>query len=248
MVYSDTSNKLGIIQRIEKYCELGDGGISGDSTLLKIITADVNEAFDELMPRLLSWGDTLRFDDPAHGGNPVYQTNIVSGSGAYITAEDSNNNDILNITNVRILPSATATEYVDLIRMTLDDSRVPDVIAPNPSTSGVPTHFLEKGNTTYLYPEPNYSATDGLQLFFEREQSYFASSDTTKEPGIPKPFHRLLPLYVSRDWLAVNKPAQTTLMQVVLAKINRAEQEIDTMIGRRNPTRQRLSANVESTR
>jgi hypothetical protein len=248
MVFSDTSNKNGVIQTCEQWTGLGDGIISGDATLLKIFTSYVNNGFDMLAPRLYSWSDHLRWDDPAHGGNPLEYLNIVSGSGAYINPVDGNSLDILNVTNVRILDSASGTEYQDLERMYMDDDRVPDAIAPNPSTSGVPTHWLESGNTIYLYPEPNYSATNGIEVLFEREPSYFADTDTTKEPGIPKPFHELLPLYASLTWLVINKPANQLVIQELRARIAQKEAFLDDMIAKRNPTKNGMAANVENTK
>ena len=241
MQFSDTTNKNGVIQRIEKYTGLGSGSISGNSTLLQIITASVNDAFDELMPLILSYSDKLRFDDINHTDLPVGTVNLVSGQGDYSFTEDDNSLDILNITDVRILTSATATAYSDLKRMYLDDVLAPRAMSPDSTETGVPTHWLEFNNSIFFYPEPNYAATNGIKIYFEREQSYFVSSDTTKEAGIPKPFHRLLPLIASHEWIIENKPSNTVLITRLETKIAEAKKALKELISARNPTKLRWS-------
>ncbi len=241
LAFSDTTNKNGIIQTIEFWTNLGDGGVSGDTTLLKVFTARVNEAFDRLMPLLLSYCDKPRWDDLNHTDLPVGTFNIVSGQPDYSIATDDNSLNILNLTGVRILGSSTATAYSELERMTMDDPRAQTAMSPNSLDTGVPSHFLEVGNTVFLYPNPNYSATSGVKIYFERDPSYFVSTDTTKKPGIPRPFHGLLPLYASYDWLIVNKPDNQVLVTRLEAQIARREKELKALISSRVPTRSKMT-------
>lgn len=239
MDFSDTTNKNGIIQTIERWTGLGDGTITG--TLLKTMTASVNAAFDELMPLVLSYCDHLRWEDTNHTDKPVATFNLVSGQADYKFTTDDNSLNVLNITGVRVYPSSSATEYEDLERMTLDDPNALDAISPNPSNTGIPSHFLEHGNTLYLYPEPNYSSTSGVKVYFERDPSYFASTDTTKEPGIPRPFHALLPMIASHEWLTQNKPENQMLITRLEAKIADAKKALKDLIGARTPTKNTMT-------
>ena len=248
MKFSDTTTKGGIIQRIEFHTGLGDAGISGNATLLKVITACVNDAFDEIMPLLLSYSDKMRWDDPNNADFPIATFDIASGQADYTFTEDENNLDILNITNVRILESSSGTEFKTLTRMTLDDSRALDALAPNPSVSGIPTHFLEKGTAIFLYPEPNFTKAAGGKIFFEREQSYFASTDTTKEPGIPKPFHPLLSMIASHSWLIVNKPSNTAVITRLEGKIADTKKSLEDAITFQNPTVNRLVGGTQDNK
>lgn len=239
MVFNDTTNKNGLIQTFEFWTRMPDGTVTG--TLLKQITARINSGFDNIMPLLLSYSDFIRWDDTNHTDRPIGKINLVSGQSDYTVSEDDNSLDVLNLTNVRILQSATDTEYVELEKMTLDDSRSLDAMSPNPSVSGTPTHWLEVGNTVFLYPEPDYSATVGIQLFFEREQSYFASTDTTKEPGIPKPFHELLALYASLDWNMVNRTEDSGLITRLQNRIAIKERDLKRLISLKNPTKCKIT-------
>lgn len=247
MVFSDTTNKNGIIQTIEFWTGRRDGEISGASTMLKIFTARVNSAFDILMPRLLSYSDFIRWDDINHTDKPVGTINLVSGTSSYKITEDDNALDILNLVAVGILPSSSATDYVLLPKITLDSSNALLAFSPNSSSSGNISGWSEMGNRVNLNVKPNYSATNGIKLFFEREQSPFASTDTTKEPGIPKPFHELLALYPSLDDILVNRSNDTATITRLEARIAKKERDLDDMISLRNPTRLRMSVNNQSS-
>lgn len=248
MPFSDTTGKAGIIQTIEFWTSIGDGGISGNATLLKIFTGLTNGAYDRLMPLLLSYSNKLRWDDVNHTDLPVGTISIVSGQADYTITQDDNSLDILNITDVRIFESSSSTEYVTLKEMTIDDPRALDAMSPNPTNTGIPTIFLKRGNTIHLYLEPNYSATNGLKIFFEREQSYFISTDTTKEAGIPRPFQGLLPLYAAYDWLLVNKPVNNILITHIESQIEKREQSLRDIISFRNPIRNRIGVNQDSNK
>ena len=101
--------------------------------------------------------------------------------------------------------------------------RVWEFMSPPTAITGVPSGFLEVGNVIYLDVLPSYSATAGIEIFFGREQSYFVSTDTTKEPGIPKPFHELLALYAALDWNRVNHTVEVSLLNELRSEIAKQE-------------------------
>lgn len=226
MQFSDTTNKNGIIQTIEYLCGMADGQISGDSTELKRFTGRINAAFDLITPLLLSASTALKFDDLNHSDFPVGTTNLVSGQADYTFSEDDNSLDILRIIAVKILTSSSATQYTDLEIIDGSDAKALDAISPNSLDTGVPSSAYIKGNSVFLNPKPNFSATNGIKIFFEREVSYFASTDTTKEPGIPKPYHELLALHPAHEWVTLFKPEATTMITLLENKIARKEADL----------------------
>lgn len=240
-VFSDTTNKNGLIQIFEFWTRMKDGTVSGNATLLKQITARINSAFERIMPILLCYSDHIRWDDINHTNKPVGTFNIVSGQADYKITADDGSLDILNVTDVRILTSSSGTEYETLEKMTLDDATVLDAVSPNPSNTGVPTHWVENGNIIYLYPEPDYSATNGAKVFFSRIQDYFTSSDTTQEPGIPQPFHELLALHAALDWNMVNRTSDGNLITLLRERIKGMEDNLRDFTALRNPTRTRAT-------
>lgn len=240
MQFSDTTNKNGLIQECEFWTNLGDATISGDTTLLKQFTSRINRAYDAIMPLMLSYGDKMRWDDTNHTDHPVGTFDIESGTGNYEFLVDDNGVSILNITDVMILDSSTSTEYRRLRRMTLDDPRALRAMSPNPTDTGIPSAFVEKDNVIFFDVVPNYSVTNGGKLFFERNADYFTSADTTQKPGIPAPFHQLLALHASKDWLLVFKPENTALITAVTQEIGKKERQLEAAINVRNRVRRHV--------
>lgn len=235
MPFNDVTNLTGIIQRIELWTGLGNGGISNNATFLKIMTANVNEAFDRLMPLLYSFTDQLKWDDQNQTDLPIGTIDVVSGQPDYTIAQDANSLDILNITNVRVLASNTATIYYPMTEMTIDDPNAVQAMSPDSPYQGVPRWFLKRGNTIFLFPKPNYNATGGIKIYFERKAVYFTSADTTKQPGIPRPFHGLLALYAAYDWLCQNQPDGTVMITRIEAQIQKRETALRDAIRGRYP-------------
>ena len=240
MQFSDTSTKQGLIQECEFWTNLGDATISGDATLLKVFTNRINRAFDKVLPIVLSKDDTLLWDDPNHTKEPIAKANLVSGQQAYAAITDEQGNSILNVVKVFILESATATEYKALRRIPVGLGYEDRILNPAPTFVGIPTEYVERGGMLFLGAVPNYSATLGLKIMFERAQSYFASNDSTKTPGIPSPFHQLLALHASKDWLSVNKAENRVLIGEVKEEILRMEKALEAQAAARNPKRKRM--------
>ncbi len=248
MVFSDTTNKNGVIQSIEFWTGLGDGAISGDATLLSIMTSRVNQAFDRIYPNLFAYLKTAGFDDTNNIGDPVKLIDIVSGTGAYTALTDDNSLDILVITSLGILGSATATDYSYITKVPADDKDAPKFISPQASSTGSPSRAMIIGNKIYFDIVPDYSVTSGIKIEFNREFSRFVSTDTTKEPGIPKPFHELLSVYASHDWIVVNKPSNTTLITRLEAEIGRRERDLDNFIASRVQVKPHFEIEQENNR
>lgn len=242
MQLSDITNQSGLVQSVEFWARLPYG--SSGNTLKEIINR-INRGYDSIMPLLLSNTDEIRWDDTNNTDAPIGYVNIVSGQPDYKITADDNGLDILNLSRVRIHSSATDTVYTELQKMTMDDGRALDAMSPNTAVTGIPSHFLEVGNIYYLYPNPNYSSTNGMELFFERQQNYFtvtgtSASDTT-EPGIPSPFHELLALYAAKDWVMVNRPEDSATINNIVGEILKKEKNLTNSITMRNPTRSKMT-------
>ena len=48
------------------------------------------------------------------------------------------------------------------------------------------------GGAVFPVPIPDYGASDGVELEFQRGANYFASTDTSKAPGFNPQFHQFL--------------------------------------------------------
>lgn len=239
MVFSDTTNKDGMVQAWEFWTRHKDGAATG--TLLKQVTARVNAAFDRIMPLLLMYSDHIRWDDVNHTDAPIGYLDLTVNKNEYKLTEDDNSLDILNITKVRVLRATGDTQRHELDRITLDDPRVAEIMSPDTSVTGKPNFFLEALPFLYTDVLSDATITDGIEIFFGREQSYFASTDTTKEAGIPLPFHELLVLYAALDWNMVNRTRDGQLIGRLQARIDEIERDLKNFIDLRNPTRAKMT-------
>lgn len=259
MVFSDTTAKDGMIQTFEFWTRMPDGNVTG--TLLKQVTSRINSAFDKIMPLLLAHsGDNVRWDDLNHTDAPIGFIDMVADQNDYKITEDGNSLDILNINYVRILQKTGDTQRVDLRRIYVGTSSnnlfwdvnyiypinnvngwgnsVAEILNPNTDITGTPTGYLELGNRLYLNILPDSSITNGIEIGFGREQSYFVSGDTTKELGIPLPFHELLVLYAALDWNMVNRTDDRNLITLLRERINEIKKSLKEFIDLRNPKKQ----------
>lgn len=214
MKYSDTTTKDGIIQDIEHWTGLGDGIISGDTTLLKLFTAKVNHAYDEVLPDLFAADAKWQWDDYNHTKRPIAMTDIVSGQADYSFVTDEDGNSIIAISQAYLKgPDGIFKKLAPVDPQT--DVGTDEIFAENSTNTGTPYRYDKNDTSLTLDPVPNYGMTAGLRVVFSRTGSYFVYNDTTKTPGIPVPGQRLLSLIPSRDWLAVNKPDGLVLKQVL---------------------------------
>lgn len=242
MQLSNITNQDGLTERTEFWSGIPYGS-SGDT--LRTIITNINIAFDKILPMLLQNSDFVRWDDPNHTDAPIATTNIVANQNDYKFTEDDNSLDVLNVTGVRIFPNATETVIRNkLRRITLDDRRVEEILDPRTDVTGVPSGFLEVGNRIYLDILPDYASTNGLQIFFGREQGRFTvtgtSASVTTEPGIPMPFHELLALYAAEMYISVNRPDDRMTLAELRSAIKEMRQNLKNFIDARNPTKVKL--------
>ena len=231
IAYSDTSNKDGILQRIEMELGFTDGFITGNATRLAQWTGSVNLAIDKVFHIIFSADGRWQFDDRNHTDYPELTANLVASQRDYPFTTDDNSNFILAIHKVAILPSATATRYVELTPVdALNDDNSP-IVENDTSITGVPDSYDKTANGIFLDPIPSYSATNGLKLFISREGSYFTTSDTTKYPGFAGLYHEYLVLEPAYRYARANRlDVQETLKRDLLEM----ERQIIEYYSRRN--------------
>lgn len=60
------------------------------------------------------------------------------------------------------------------------------------TSTGQPIFYKMEGSSVVLFPAPNYTQASSLKLTLDRESVSFASTDTTKQPGINSQFHEMV--------------------------------------------------------
>jgi hypothetical protein len=213
MQFNAPETNDGLLQTCDRWCNLGRNAIANDDGLKSEFTAELNGAFDELLPLIYAADSKWQWDDSNYNDQPIATFDLVSGQNDYSFTEDEGGNSILEITQLFVrYPDGTwkRLEGVD----SSSDPATDSIFAQNTTNVGTPIRYDKLGTTVFLDPVPNYSATPGVRAVFKRSQSYFTVEDTDKEPGIPRFAHQLLALIASRNWLAIHKSESGALPEV----------------------------------
>jgi hypothetical protein len=248
MEFSNTSTKDGLIQDCEHWTNLGDGVISGDATLKARFTGLINRAFDEVLPYIFSADAKWQWDDSNHSKNPTATTDLIAGQSSYTLVTDEDGNSVLEIQAAYIKDVQGTWRKLNGIDSPRDAYTDP-YLSQNSNNTGTPGSYDKNGVSLSLDKIPDYSATGGLKVVFSRAPSYFASGDTTKKPGIPAIFHRLLSLIASYDWVLVNKGENTALITRLEGKITEQKAQLGAHMAKRSRDEKTVArAHVESSR
>lgn len=181
--FSNTSTKGGLIQLIERNLKLGDGRISGDTSLLKDFTADINLAFDSLLRIIFKASGRWQFDDSNHTDYPTIMTNIVANQRDYSFVTDEQGNVILDIYKVMIKDPVSGF-YNEIYPVDQQSDEDMSSFYSGEDVTGTPTRYDKTANGIFLDALPGYDLANGLKIFINRESSYFVYSDTTKKAGV----------------------------------------------------------------
>jgi len=99
-------------------------------------------------------------------------------------------------------------------------------------TNGSPLNYSLVGGTLQLFPAPNYSSTSGLKVYFDRDSVDFASTDTTDTPGFASPYHEIIPIGASIEYLKIKQPTSPTL-PILMQDYAKLELSIKQFYGKR---------------
>ena len=104
MQYSDTTNKNGLLQRMEFWTNLGDAGITGNTLLKAQFTQGLNNWYHKVVTMILASHDEIDWDDVNHADFPVLTTDLVANQQDYsIPASEK----VLKIKRVEWTPDGT---------------------------------------------------------------------------------------------------------------------------------------------
>jgi len=202
MIFNDiakTNPSGGIIQEDETilFGDEGYGRISGDTNRLYQFTVKANQALDRFAFLAMTSDGRWQWDDSNYTDISIATTNIVSGQRTYTFALEH-----LEIEKVLISSSNGTWSVIEPIDETDKDERY--YLENNTGRTGTPNKYDKRGDTIFLDMTPNYAGTNALKIYFKRGPSYFATTDTTKIPGIPSVFHSFIPLHSSVNY-AIDK-------------------------------------------
>lgn len=243
MQYNDTTNKNGMIQDMEMLLNFPDGGISGDTTLLKQVTGLVNQAYLKTIAYVLGLDPKWTWDDSNYTDLPIASATLVTNQEDYtlpVSSGSANASTLLKVLKVSVLD----TSGIEIVLKPTDMSEAD--LNRLYTTGGVPAYYKLIGNTVKLFPKPltgSVTLTSGLKVYFQRSPDLFTSSDTTQAPGIPEPFHRMITLEASMDYASARGLPNVEYLQ---GKLTELKTILDGFFGRNRDEKVRMSARREA--
>lgn len=210
MEFSNTTSKNGLIQRCEDYTNIGDGGISGDTTTLKKFTSHINETLYDVVVAIMRSQDEFDWDDSNYADYPIGTAALVANQRDYTLPASLN---FLTIKRLDVTYDGTNWYRATPIDSSQFEFGVGSADTEDSYFSRTEPRYDAKANGFWLYPRASASdVASGAQfrLEYTREFDEFVYTDTTQEPGIDRPFHDLLAVGASLKW-AVAKDMQKAL-------------------------------------
>ncbi|MGF6428221.1 hypothetical protein [Bradyrhizobium elkanii] len=156
-------------------------------------TRDANFGMDRCVSIIQHADGTWEWDDYNNSDLPIATTDLVAGQQDYGLA--ATHRKIRRVRTKDAQGNWITLEPVD--RHTLTDAELNE-------DNGTPRKYDLIGMSVMLYPAPSYDMDGGLELEHDRGASYFATTDTTKQPGFDSQFHRLIALYGALDYCERN--------------------------------------------
>lgn len=196
MKFNSTSDGQGLIQECEFLTTLGKAQISGDADRLKDFTRLMNARYHQVITMILASQDEWDFDDSNHTDFPILTTDLVADQPDYALAVAEK---ILKIKRVEISFDGSNWYRCNPIDINEISDPTDTTTIANRFSQTEPYYDILYGSI-FLYPIPTANSTGGLKLWVTREIDEFTTSDTTQEPGIDEPFHRMLAIGASLDW------------------------------------------------
>jgi len=175
-------------------------------------TRSANLAMDSITGIIIGADGMWQWDDTNFSNLPIGKTNVVSNQTDY-----SYDADYIVITSMEIQDANG--KWIKL--QPINESEYNQPLSEVFNVTGTPQYYDKKGSSVFLYPTPNYNATNGLKANFQRKGDYFAINDTTKEPGIAGHLHRYVSLFASYDYALVKGLKQLDRIKVLLEEMRK---------------------------
>lgn len=231
MQYSDTSTRDGLLQEVERLTNMQAGAITADTTLKQDITVYLNENYWKAVVSILEAQDSWDWDDTTKTDYPIATTPLVANQRDYTFPVSLK---ILKIKRIDITydgvnwNQATAIDSGALNFPLGNDDHVDSQFSiSNPA-------YDAKTNSIWVYPRASaaqVTAGASIRLEFFREFDKFATTDTTKVPGIDPAFHRIIAIGAAADYSMAKGLTRKDDLYALFAN---TKQELNTYYSNKN--------------
>ena len=209
MIYSDPTNKQGIVQDIDWWA-----GTNENTYTIEDKTRNANQALSKIGVLILKNSYRWTFIDDNSTDFYVGYTSTTANVDNIALEIDH-----LYLERVRIKVNNEWSTLTPKSRRQLTDQELDSV--------GTPRYYYRQGQSLVMSPVSDQAYE--VEVEWQKGVDFFAVSDTTKSPGFNPDFHRLVSLYAARDYVAINDQSR---YNVVVNEIQRMEQELETFYSR----------------
>lgn len=165
MKYSNPVEQDGLAEEILRICQTTNAVYSN-----KAMVARLNNALDRYWFLASSSAPKGTFDDTNQSSLPVETQSLVSGTNAYKIS--SFTNEVLQVLKLSILDDNA--KEMDLCREEFEDlDDFQELYSTDSGDQGIPQYWTKMGDYIYIRPCPNYSETNGLRAYVNRELSKY---------------------------------------------------------------------------
>ena len=197
-----------------------------------------NIALDEVIALILQADSKWEWDDTNRTDLPIATTSLVANQQDY----SFNGSGFLKILKIELKDAGG--NWRTLRQIDLQEKRN-IAIGDYRTTAGTPVEYDLYANSIFLYPKPSYASTGGMKVYYQRVADYFASDDTTQEPGFAELFHALIP-YKAALTYAISKSmmGKIGLLREEIAKME--QNLIEHYSSRNRPQKTSMSVRKEN--
>lgn len=150
---------------------------------LSEFTSDFNYTLKNIENTLFNIMGEWKYDDNNYTTQPIAKIDLTANTQSYAVPKVAMGIDRIDVKD-------QGGNWRRLIAMPEDQLPHPeDDYQDVPSD---PIKYLLRGETIKLFPAPNYSQSASLRISIRRQAVVFATTDTTKEPGILTNYDELL--------------------------------------------------------
>jgi hypothetical protein len=191
MKFNDTTNYTGIIQHID-FLLFGDGTTNNTDYNLNDRTRNINLSLDEAVAELFKADPNFIWDDTTNSDFPIAKLDLTENQDHFTVPDKS-----LVVHRLRVKDeNGKWKTLTPKLRRELSDSELED--------TGTPDKYYKIDNAFFPVPIPDYGATLGIEIEFQRGANHFSSTDTTAEPGFASIFHEFLPVGAALRYAVAN--------------------------------------------
>lgn len=219
MIWSDTSGKQGIVEDCDWWA-----GTNATTYPLVDKVRNANDALRQIGALIMRNAYGESFLDDNSSDFYIQYTDLTNGEDN-VTMEVA----VFVLERVRVKDTnGTWSTLEQVSRREMDDDDL--------NATGVPKKFYRAGSSIRFSPTPNYTSVSGVEIEYQKSlaQEFAATGADSRVPGFNADYHRLVPLYMARDYCAINDRKR---YDVVIAEIADREAKMERDFQRRNRRR-----------